>query len=147
VRPSAPLQPNFRTAGTLMAQKETAIDRYFTDYENGKIDQGLLERRIDKLGRDLQDLRRHRDELQLRLDTESQRPTNLDLRAVSNRLGEIIAHGARALRRSLCEAAIHELRLDLDAGTATLVLRANITIAADRLWTVGSSIRTGTPPP
>ena len=61
-----------------IAQKETAADRYFTDYENGKIGRGLLERRIEQIGRELHDLRCHRDRLRLQLDTQPHHLADLD---------------------------------------------------------------------
>jgi chromosome segregation ATPase len=84
------VEAELRAISSHIAQKNTAVDRYFTDYENGKIDQGLLERRIEKLGRELHDLRRHRDQLQLRLDTEPQHLTNLDPTTVSNHVSQRI---------------------------------------------------------
>jgi len=102
-----------------MVQKDIAIDRYFTDFENGKIDQSLLEQRIEKLGRELRDLHRHRDYLRRCLDTEPPRLTNPDPATVSNHIGEIIACGTPAARRSMREATIRQLRLDLGSATAT----------------------------
>jgi site-specific DNA recombinase len=127
------VEAELRTVSASMAQKETTVDRYFADYEDGKIDKALLEPRLEKLGQELQDLSRHRDELRLRLDGESQHLADLDLEALSNGIGEVIASGTTTARRSLCEAAIHELRLDANARTATPVLRANIAPVGEAL--------------
>jgi site-specific DNA recombinase len=127
------VEAELRTVSTSIAQKEAAVDRYLADYEDGKIDKAILEPRLEKLGRELRDLSRHRDELRLRLDDESQYLAALDLEALSDVIGEIIASGTTAARRSLCEAAIHGLRLDADARTATLVLRANTAPVGDAL--------------
>jgi site-specific DNA recombinase len=116
-------ESELRAIGVRIAQKETAADRYFTDYENGTIDQGILERRIEQIGRELHDLRRHRDRLHLRLDTEPVHLTDLDPAMVSEQVADVIAHGAAAVRRSLYEATIHQLRLDLDNAAATPVFR------------------------
>lgn len=45
------VESELRAISSRTAQKNTAADRYFTDYENGKIDQGFLERRIGQIGR------------------------------------------------------------------------------------------------
>ena len=127
------VEAELRTVSSSMAQKETAVDRYFADYEDGKIDQAVLEPRLEKLGRELRDLSCHRDELRRRLDDESQYFADLDLEALSDGIGEVIASGTTAARRSLCDAAIHELRLDVNARTATPVLRANIAPVGDAL--------------
>jgi hypothetical protein len=52
-----------------LTQKQVVIDRYFTDYEDGKIDKTLLEERIEKHSVELTQLRRRRDEIQLLIDT------------------------------------------------------------------------------
>ena len=119
------VEAELRAVNIHIAQKEIAVDRYFTDYENGKIDQSLLEHRIDKLRRELRDLRRHRDHLQLRLDNQPHHLTDPDPTAVSNHIGEIITHATAATRRALYEATIHQLRLDLDTASATPVFRAD----------------------
>jgi len=106
-----------------IAQKETAADRYFADYENGRIDQCILERRIEQSGRELHDLRCHRDQLRLRLDTEPHHLTDLDPVMVSDHVADVIAHGTAAVRRSLYEATIHQIRLDPDHAAATPVFR------------------------
>jgi site-specific DNA recombinase len=118
------VEGELRAINSRIGQRETATDRYFTDYENGKIDQDLLERRIEKLGRELHDLRRHRDQLRLRLDTEPHHLTDLDPATVSDRVVDVIARGAAAVRRSLYEATIHQLRLDLNHTAATPTFRA-----------------------
>jgi site-specific DNA recombinase len=126
------VEAELRAVSARVVQKETAVDRYFADYEDGKIGRGLLERRVEKLGRDLRDLDRRRDELRLRLDTEPQSISDIDPVALSKTLDEVIAGAATTVRKSLCDAAIHELRLDLNASTATPVLRANILLVDER---------------
>lgn len=144
------VEAELRTVSSSIAQKERAVDRYFADYEAGKIDKTVLEPRLEKLGHELRDLSRHRDELRLRLDDESHYLADLDLKALSNGIDEAIASGTTAARRSLCEAVIHELRLDVDASTATPVLRANIApvgapfadeFASDRAFRAGGNDR------
>jgi site-specific DNA recombinase len=44
-----------------MAQKDNAVDKYMTDYEEGTIGKDLIERRVKKLSDDLTDLRHRRD--------------------------------------------------------------------------------------
>jgi site-specific DNA recombinase len=109
----AAVQGELSTVTSQMAQKEATVDQYFTDYEEGKIDKTLLEARIEKLGVEPRALRRHRDELHLRIDDEPQHLTAVDLTALNAYIGEVIDHGTAAVRKSLCEAAIHELRIDL----------------------------------
>jgi len=133
------VEAELRAVNARVAQKETAVDRYFADYEDGKIGRGLLEGRVEKLGRDIEDLRRRRDELRLRLNTEPHSMTDVDPEALSAAAGEVIAGGTTAVRKSLCEAAIHELRLDLNTGTATPVFRANIACAAEHASTQTSN--------
>jgi site-specific DNA recombinase len=48
---------------TQMAQKEAAVDRYLTDYEDGKLSKDLIEQRVKKLSDDLTDLHHRRDDL------------------------------------------------------------------------------------
>ncbi|MDQ7905938.1 recombinase family protein [Phytohabitans sp. ZYX-F-186] len=112
------VEAELRAVSSSIAQKEIAVDRHFADYEAGKIDKTVLESRLEKLGRELRDLSRHRDELRLRLDDESQNLADLDLEALRNGIDEVIASGTTAARRSLCEAAIHQLRLNVSARTA-----------------------------
>lgn len=114
-----------------IAQKETAADRYFTDYENGRIDQGLLERRIEQIGRELHDLRCHRDRLRLQLDTQPHHLTDLEPATVSDHVADVIACGTATVRRSLYEATIEYVRLDLDNAAVTPVFRANNALAPD----------------
>ena len=127
----ATVEAELNTVSAQMAQKEAAIDRYFTDYEEGKIDKALLERRIEKLGLELRDLRRHRDELHLRLEDEPQHLTGVDLTALNAYIGEVIDRGTTAVRKSLCEAAIHVVHIDLTAAKATPVFRVNLAVAGD----------------
>ena len=127
----AAVEAELITVTSQMAQKEAAVDRYFTDYEAGTIDKALLEARIEKLGVELRALRRHRDELHLRINDEPQHLTGVDLTALNAYIGEVIDHGTAAVRKSLCEAAIHELRIDLNASRATPVFRVNLAVAGD----------------
>jgi hypothetical protein len=50
-----------------MAQKDNAVDKYMTDYEEGTIGKDLIERRVKKLSDDLTDLRHRRDQLRFQL--------------------------------------------------------------------------------
>jgi site-specific DNA recombinase len=127
----AAVEAELSTVTSQMAQKEAAIDRYFTDYEEGKIDKALLEARIEKLGVELRALRRHRDELHLRIDDEPQHLTGVDFTALNANIGEVINHGTAVVRKSLCEVAIHELRMNLNASKATPFVRVNLTVAGD----------------
>lgn len=109
-----------------MAQKETAIDRYFSDYEDGTLDKARLETRIAKLGDEVTKLRHRRDELQLHLDTEPQQIAPGDLTKLSRHIANIIATGTTAERKSLCEVTIAEIRINRKTQTATPVFRVNL---------------------
>jgi site-specific DNA recombinase len=127
----AAVEAELSTVTSQMAQKEAAVDRYFTDYEEGKIDKALLEGRIEKLGVELRALRHHRDELHLRIDDEPKHLTGVDFTALNAYISEVIDHGTTAIRKSLCEAAIHELRIDLNASKATPIFRVNLAMAGN----------------
>jgi site-specific DNA recombinase len=113
-----------------MAQKETVVDGYFTDYEGGKIDKALLETRIEKLSGELTQLRRRRDELELLLDDMPQQITPDQLASLGNEVNDLIRHGTDTERKQLCALLIQELRIDTATGTATPVFRINLTAPA-----------------
>ncbi|MDT4994814.1 MAG: site-specific recombinase, partial [Actinoplanes sp.] len=114
------------TVTMAMAQKETAIDRYFSDYEDGTIDKARLETRIAKLGDEVTKLRHRRDELQLHLDTEPRQIAPGDLAKLSQHIANIIDTGTTAERKSLCEVTIAEVRINRKTQTATPVFRVNL---------------------
>jgi site-specific DNA recombinase len=114
------------TVTMAMAQKETAIDRYFNDYEDGTLDKARLETRIAKLGEEVTKLRHRRDELQLHLDTEPQQIAPGDLTKLSKHIANIIETGSTAERKSLCEVTIAEVRINQKTQTATPVFRVNL---------------------
>jgi len=113
-----------------LTQKQVVVDRYFTDYEDGKIDKTLLEERIDKLSGELTQLRRRRDELQLRLDTAPEEITADQLATFAHDINRIINHGTDTERKQLCGLLIDELRISPAIDTATPIFRIDLTAAA-----------------
>ena len=114
------------TVTMAMAQRETAIDRYFSDYEDGTLDKARLETRIAKLGEEVTKLRHRHDELQLHLDTEPQQIAPGDLTKLSKHIANIIETGSTAERKSVCEVTIAEVRINQKTRTATPVFRVNL---------------------
>jgi site-specific DNA recombinase len=125
-----------------MSQVEASVDRYFGDYETGKIEKGLLERRIEKLGEDLRTLRRRRDELRLQLDDVPVPLAPEDLAALQRHIDGIIDHGTSQERKSLCEAAIDKIEIDLKASKAIPIFRCNLTPPRDPANANGAPTRT-----
>ncbi len=54
-----------------LAAKETAVDKYLSDYEDGTLDREMVADRINKLSEEIKMLRYRRDDLLLNLDTAS----------------------------------------------------------------------------
>jgi site-specific DNA recombinase len=127
---NATLEAELRTIKAQLAQKETVVDRYFTDYEDGKIDKILLETRIAKLSDDLAQLRRRRDKLEIRLDNLPEPVTTEQLDTLGTDITRIINYGSDPERKQLCELLIEELKIDTTAATATPVFRVTPNAAA-----------------
>jgi site-specific DNA recombinase len=108
----AAAEAELATVTAQLAQKQVVVDRYFTDYEDSKIDKGLLETRIEKVSGELAQLRRRRDELQLRLDTAPEEITTDQLTAFGHDVNQIIDHGTDTERKRLCELLIDELKIN-----------------------------------
>jgi site-specific DNA recombinase len=115
-----------KTVRAQLAQKEATVDDYFTDYETNKIDKVLLERRIAKLSDELTQLRRRRDQLQLRIDDTPEEITSQQVATLGEDVHNIINYGADTERKQLCELLIEELRINPATATATPVFRVNL---------------------
>ena len=105
-----------------LAAKEAIVDRYLTDYEDGKINRDVVARRVEKVSTEIDQLRRNRDTLRLRIDTEPAQPTPAQLAALSGNVLTIINEGTTVDRKNLCEATLVEVRLNPD-DTATPIFR------------------------
>jgi site-specific DNA recombinase len=126
----AAAEAELATVTAQLAQKQVVVDRYFTDYEDGKIDKGLLETRIEKVSGELAQLRRRRDELQLRLDTAPEEITTDQLAAFGHDVNQIIDHGSDTQRKRLCELLIDELKINPATATATPIFRIDLNATA-----------------
>jgi site-specific DNA recombinase len=111
---------------TQMAQKEAAVDRYLTDYEDGKLSKDLIEQRVKKLSDDLTDLRHRRDDLQYQLDNTPGKITQAELKGLSTNITKIITQGHVAQRKALCALTLEKIELNAATSTATPTFRINI---------------------
>jgi len=126
----ATAQAELDTVTAQLAQKQLVVDRYFNDYEDGKIDKGLLETRIERVSGELAQLRRRRDELQLRLDTAPEEITTDQLAAFGHEVNQIVDHGSDTERKRLCELLIEELKINPATATATPIFRIDLNATA-----------------
>ena len=110
-------------AGQLTA-KDTAVDKYLTAYENNKISEAVVARRVDQLTTEIQQLRGRRDELTLLLAADPGEPDPDHLAEIPARIPHLLATADAPLRRALCDALIAEVRLTGDVTTATPVFTA-----------------------
>ncbi|GAA3390437.1 hypothetical protein GCM10020369_44380 [Cryptosporangium minutisporangium] len=129
---TADAEAELNTVSAQLAQKQVVIDRYFTDYEDGRIDRGLLETRIEKLSTELTQLRRRRDQLQLLIDTAPEAITQDQLDAIADDVNQVIHDGDHPQRKELCNLLVDEIKIDLTAETATPVFRVNLDPAATK---------------
>ena len=118
-----------------MAHKETAVDRYLTDYEDGKLDKNLIEQRVQKLSDELTELRHRRDELQYQLDNTPGKITAAELKGLSADITKIITMGQVAQRKALCDLVLHKIELNPATATATPTFRVNIAHAVSGIST------------
>jgi site-specific DNA recombinase len=114
------------TVTARLTQKQLVVDRYFTDYEDGKIDKVLLEGRIEKLSDELAQLRRRRDELQLRLDTAPQQIAADQVTALAGDVNKIIESGTETDRKRLCDLLLDKLTINTATATATPTFRIDL---------------------
>jgi site-specific DNA recombinase len=106
-----------------LAAKNSAVDKYLSDFESDKISRRVLERRVGQLNEEIDQLRQRRDALRLALDVEPASPDEHQLAQVADRLIDIIRAADLPERQALCEALIDALQLG-HHETATPVLRA-----------------------
>jgi site-specific DNA recombinase len=119
-----------------MAQKEAAVDRYLTDYEDGKLGKDLIEQRVKKLSDDLTDLRHRRDDLQFQLDNTPGRITKAELKDLSDNIIKIINLGQVAQRKALCDIVLDKIEINTATSTATPMFRIDV---ADALGGISAS--------
>ncbi len=105
-----------------LAAKDAAVDKYLADFENNKISQQVVARRVAQLSGDIEQLRHRRDTLMLALDIEPDAPDETELAEARQHLAEIIRTADLPERQALCDALIEELRLKANQ-VATPVLR------------------------
>ena len=103
--------------------KNSAVDKYLSDFETDKISKRVLERRVGQLNEEIDQLHQRRDALRLALDIESATPNEHQLAQVADRLIDIIRAADLPERQALCEALIDALHLG-SHESATPVLRA-----------------------
>ncbi len=120
------LESELDSVRTQMAQKETAVDRYLTDYEDGKLGKDLIEQRVKKLSDDLTDLRHRRDDLQFQLDNTPGKITKAELTGLSADITRIINLGQVAQRKALCGLALDKIEINTTTSTATPTFRVDI---------------------
>jgi site-specific DNA recombinase len=122
----AELEAELDSVRTQMAQKETAVDRYLTDYEDGKLGKDLIEQRVKKLSDDLSDLRHRRDDLQFQLDNTPGRITKAELKGLSADITKIINLGQVAQRKALCDLALDKIEINTATSIATPTFRVDV---------------------
>ncbi|MEV4706828.1 recombinase family protein [Actinoplanes sp. NPDC049316] len=125
-----------------MTQKEKAVDRYMTDYEEGAIGRDVIERRVKKLSAELTDLRRSRDQLQFELDNTPDKITKTELASINTNITRIITMGHVAQRKALCELALDKIEINTTTSTATPTFRVDI---AHTLSAIGGTNKEGAP--
>ncbi len=106
-----------------LAAKNSAVDKYLSDFETDKISKRVLERRVGQLNEEIDQLYQRRDALRLALDVEPATPDEHQLAQVADRLIDIIQAADLPERQALCEALIDAMQLG-HHETATPVLRA-----------------------
>src|SRR5262249_44619722 len=102
--------------------KDAAVDKYLADFEDNKISQQVVARRVAQLSGDIDQLRHRRDALMLALDVEPDPPDETGLAELRQHLAEIVRTAEGPERQALRGALGEELRLRANA-VATPVLR------------------------
>ena len=87
----------------------------------------MLERRIAKLSDELTQLRRRRDQLQLRIDDAPEQITPQQVATLGDDVHNIINYGTDTERKQVCELLIEELKINPATATATPIFRVNLT--------------------
>ncbi len=107
-----------------LAAKNGAVDKYLSDFEADTVPKRLLQRRLEHLNNEIEQLRHRRDALRLALDVEPATPDEHHLARVPDQLLTIIRAADLPERQALCEAVIEALQVGRD-GMATPVLRSS----------------------
>jgi hypothetical protein len=101
-----------------MTQKDVAVDRYLTDYEDGKLDREVI-KRIEKLSGRLTELRHRRDGLLFELDNTPSKITKDELDLLGKMIKKLIATGSGPQQKAVCEATLSEIKINTSTSTAT----------------------------
>ena len=99
------------TVTTQLAAKHAALDRYYTAFENGTLDEETTGERIARLRHDITALTGRRDELTDTLDHEPALPQPTTLARIRADLARVVSVGTPAERRAAAERLIAEVQI------------------------------------
>ncbi len=92
-------------------QKETAIDRYFTAFENGTMTEETAGQRLQTLRREITQLTARAEELVDAIGTEPAPPSPGVIEQLQTYLAGVMTGGTQAERKAAIEAFVAEIRL------------------------------------
>ena len=96
-----------------LAKVESAIDRYLDAFESGALSETTLAPRLDKLSRQITELRDRQEEIQLGLEREDHPEADISSFAnLRHEIGDLLAKGETSTRKALLKALIEVIRVD-----------------------------------
>jgi site-specific DNA recombinase len=120
------LEAELASVQAKIIQKDQAVDRYLTDYEEGAISKEIIERRVNKISDELTDLRHNRDRLQFQLDSTPGSITKTELKSITSSIAKIVNTGQVPQRKALCDLALDKIEINTATSTATPTFRVDI---------------------
>jgi site-specific DNA recombinase len=94
-----------------LVKANTAVERYFTAFENGTMTEETAAPRLDKLGTKIKQLRQRRDELTEELDGEPTMPAPAELAEIVAHIDEVIDRDQPAQTKTLIDALVAEVKV------------------------------------
>jgi site-specific DNA recombinase len=101
-------------ADALTAQitsKQAALDRYYTAFENGTLDEGTTAERVTRLREQVTQLQARHAEISDQIAAPPEPPPPGLITAISGYLAHLVTDGTTAQRKAAIETLIHEIRI------------------------------------
>jgi site-specific DNA recombinase len=94
-----------------LAKANTAVERYFTAFENGTMSEDTAAPRLDKLSTKIKQLRQRRDELTEELDGEPTMPAPAELAEIVAHIDQVIDRNQPAQTKTLIDALVSHVTI------------------------------------
>ena len=88
-----------------------AIDRYFTAFENGTMNEEIAAPRLEQLGAKLKQLKQRRDELAEDIDTAPIMPTETEIADILTHIDQVIDRDQPAATKALIDALVARVKV------------------------------------